>query len=462
MDNTREITLEMEAALIGAALSAPGDVLPALASTLRRDYFLSPQHAAFFGAMLERYGKGLPTDPKALAAHFHCDWNAPLPGADLTVGQYVAGMLANAAPAMQIRAYADEVRNAWALRSLSAASEAAQANGMAGDRLAGFFAAADDVRTSLADIAGTREAAGDSARALMAKVNDRLQGKAAPVGATTGWRRVDDLLGGYIPGQLVVVAGRPGMGKTTVATSSAWQCASAGNGVAFFSLEMGQDDMASRLLADIAYRDAAPIHHSRIKAAFLNDAEFSRLIDAQAKLDALPLDIDYAGRLSVPEIGARIGAAKKRLSRRGIPLRVAFVDYLKQVAASDRYRGNRVQEVGEITAGLREVAKREGVCIVLMCQLNRGSEAQEDKRPELQHLRDSGDIEADADAVLFAYRPTYYLKKRADAGDVAALAELERHKHTLELIAAKNRNGPTTTATLFVDIAASAVREGLH
>lgn len=463
MDETGNVIIEMEAALIGAALSAPADIVPALAPILRPEFFLSETHGSVFGAMVERHAKGAPANSHGLASYFNASWNTPINGAGgRTVGQYIAGLMGMAVPVMQIRAYAEEVRSSWGIRALASAAGDAQQNGAPDERLAAFFSRADEIRAALADITGTREAAGDTARALLVKVNDRMQGKGCNIGASTGFARIDGLIGGYIPGQLVVVAGRPGMGKTTVATSSAWQCAKNGHGVAFFSLEMGRDDMAARLLADVSFKREAGIPYSAIKAGLnLTETQFGRLCDAQSTLDALPLDMDYAGRLSAPEIGARIAAARKRLARKGQELRVAFVDYLKMVSASDRYRGNRVQEVGEITAGLREVAKREGVCIVLLAQLNRGSEATEDKRPQLQHLRDSGDIEADADVVLFAYRPAYYIRTSAKYldGDPAAIDDYERQKNALELIAAKNRNGATMAETLFVDIASSAVRE---
>ncbi len=452
------ITSTMEGALLGALLLGP-ELLPHVSGTLLPVHLSDQAHQAIYTAMLDRFGKGLPCDARTLAGDLHTAWNAPFVG-ETTFGHFVAGLMREAAPAMMLKGYAQDLRDSWALRAAHEAVERSKtANGMPADRLATLQSELDEVRASLVDIGGTREVAGDTGEALLQRLNDRLSGQGAPLGATTGWTTLDDVMAGYLAGQLIIVAGRPGMGKTTLATSSAWQCAAAGHGVQFFSLEMGREDLGARLLADITFNRQNAIHYSSIKAAHISDDQMRRLIEAKEYLARLPLELDYAARLSVGEIGVRIAAAKKRMAKRGSELRVAFVDYLKMVRATDRYKGNRTYEVAEITAGLREVAKREGVCIVLMCQLNREGE-REGKRPQLHHLRESGDIEADADVVMFVYRQAYYVAQSPEyqEGNPATLAEYQGVKNQLEVITAKNRNGPTLTKDLFCDIAASAIR----
>lgn len=153
-------------------------------------------------------------------------------------------------------------------------------------------------------------------------------------------------------------------------------------------------------------------------------------------------------------------ATRRRLAKRGVVLRVVGIDYLKFLKATDRYRGQRPYEVGEITSGLKAIAKEQEVCILLLAQLNRGIEAEKDKRPDLHHLRESGDIEADADVVMFLFREAHYIEKSAQfkAAEPDALAQHAAATNKLEVIIAKNRNGPTTTTHLFCDIGASAVR----
>ncbi len=388
-------------------------------------------------------------------------WKQPFIG-DKTFGEYVARLLSVAALPMELKAYAADIRDTWAFRSMSEALQrASDADGMPASRLDILLTEIDSVRASLAEAKATRETAGETGAAVLQRVNASRMGNGEPTGATTGFGELDRVMLGYRSGELVIVGARPGIGKTTFGTSSAWQCAVAGNGVMFFSLELSRDAIGARLLADHSFSGSGVVTHSAIREARgLSDDQFIRLLQANEGLRQLSLEVDYAARLSVAELGARVAASKKRMARRGIALRVVFIDYLKQLKASDRYRGQRHYEVGEITAGLHEIAKREEVCIVLLCQLNRGIESESNKRPDLHHLRESGDIEADADVVLFLYRPAYYVSrtKEYQEGDLSALDEFQRLKNKLEVIVAKNRNGETCVVDLFCDMGASAVR----
>jgi replicative DNA helicase len=452
--------VEIEQSLLGALLVMP-DAFPAASALLSPESFAEPLHGRLYAAMAERAARGSLSDARSLAHDLGAGWNQPILG-DLTFGAYVARLGSAAAPPSMVKSYARDIRDAGALRAVFAAVREVEASpGMASERLAAILTSVDEVRAGIAEKEGTRQPAGASSEALLTKVNAHRMGEPMLLGATTGWRSLDDVMGGYIPGQLVVLAGRPGMGKTTCGTSSAWQCASAGNGTLYFSLEMGRDDLAARLVTDVAFHRGNAIAYSAVKRGRVSDAQMESLLRADAMLKTLPLELDYSARLSVAEVSARVLAAKRNLAARGVDLRVVFIDYLKLLRAADRYKGNRVYEVGEITAGLRAVAKEQGVCIVLLAQLNRGVESREDKRPQLADLRESGDIEADADAVLFVYREAYYVATTSEykEGDPSALARYDLVRDRLEIIAAKNRNGPTVGVDLFVDIAASAVRD---
>lgn len=456
----RDAIVAVEQALLGGLLVMP-DAFPAVVSHLAQESFAEPLHGRIYAAMADRAAKGSLSDARTLAHDLGSEWAEPVVG-DLTFGAYVARLASAAAPPAMIRSYARDIRDAGALRAVCAAArEAEMSPGMASERLAAILTSVDEVRAAIAEKEGTRQPAGASSEALLLKVNAHRMGEPMLLGATTGWRSLDDVMGGYIPGQLVVLAGRPGMGKTTCGTSSAWQCAASGTGALYFSLEMGRDDLAARLVTDVAFQRGRPIAYSAVKRGYVSDPQMESLLRADALLKTLPLELDYSARLSVAEVSARVLAAKRNLATRGVDLRVVFVDYLKLLRASDRYQGNRVYEVGEITAGLRAIAKEQGVCIVLLAQLNRGVESREDKRPQLSDLRESGDIEADADAVLFVYREAYYLTATSEykEGDPNALARYDLVRDRLEIIAAKNRNGATVGVDLFVDIAASAVRD---
>jgi hypothetical protein len=190
-------------------------------------------------------------------------------------------------------------------------------------------------------------------------------------------------------------------------------------------------------------------------------ADRSRLHFASEALAKRALEIDGRSSTSIGEIEASCQAMQRRRERRAQQLRVVFVDYLKQVRASDRYKGQRVYEIGEITAGLRDIAKRSAICVVLAVQLNRGVESREDKRPTLADLRESGDIENDADVVLMVYRESYYLRRdlRSAIGDKAEelSLRLERCDNDLEIVVNRNGDGEATVRA-FCDIGRSAVR----
>jgi replicative DNA helicase len=165
---------------------------------------------------------------------------------------------------------------------------------------------------------------------------------------------------------------------------------------------------------------------------------------------------------AIAEIASRVRAQAQRFEREGVKLGLVVIDHLGFIKASDRYRGNRVHEVTEISAGLGQIAKEHDVALIVLSQLNRGTEGRENKRPSLSDLRDSGSLEQDADVVLFCYREAYYLERtKHDPGSQAELkrqTELEATRNTLEVIVAKNRMGPTGIVNLFCDMGCNAVR----
>lgn len=280
---------------------------------------------------------------------------------------------------------------------------------------------------------------------------------------TTGLKSLDDATGGWRRKQYAVVAGRPGMGKTAVSLSSAVKTARAGHGVIYFSLEMPTEALATRVLSDISWKANHSVPYQRALSGNLTEDDITSWGQATKDFAAIPLVIDDQRGLTMAEIAARVRAQAQRFERDGKSLDLVVVDHLGLVKPSGRYAGNKVQETGEISDGLATLAKDANVAVVALHQLNRGTEGRDNKRPALADLRNSGDIEQDADLVCFAYREAYYLERtKHDAGSGQEFERrqmLDACKNTLEVVIGKNRNGPTETVTLFCDMACNAVRD---
>jgi replicative DNA helicase len=327
--------------------------------------------------------------------------------------------------------------------------------------LNGAFERLDELRASALEHTGTMRAAGAVAADLVAHVADLYQGTAPDDSIPFGLSDLDARTGGMKCGQLVVMAGRPGMGKTAVAGTIALNAARRGHGVAFFSLEMSARPIMARMTAD--YMFAGPgrsLTVNRILAADITEDDFDRMTDAARAIEAMPLVIDDAPKATVGELCAKVRSAQKRLARSGKKLDLVIIDYLKFLRATDRYMGQRHYEVGEITAGLKMAAKELGVAVLLLAQLNRKVEDRTDRRPQLADLRESGDIEADADVVMLLFREAYYLQNDPEIGtDPAKTARLEEVANTLEIIVGKQRMGPVCTVQAYINLECSAVRD---
>jgi replicative DNA helicase len=277
-------------------------------------------------------------------------------------------------------------------------------------------------------------------------------------GISCGLRDIDEKMGGLQPSDLIILAGRPAMGKTALATNVAYRVArnyksthnpdgsvrvTDGGVVAFFSLEMSAEQLATRIISE-----QAEIASERIRRGKIGEDEFHRLVEVSRDLQSLPLYIDATGGLTIGQLAAR---ARRLKRQRGLGLVV--VDYLQLLTGSfRRQQEGRVQEVSEITTGLKALAKELNVPILALSQLSRQVESRDDKRPQLADLRESGSIEQDADVVLFIFREEYYLARREPKpGTPEYLAwqdEMSRVHCVAEVIIGKQRHGPTGTVQL--------------
>jgi replicative DNA helicase len=282
-------------------------------------------------------------------------------------------------------------------------------------------------------------------------------------GLATGLKDLDAKMGGLQPSDLIIVAGRPGMGKTALATNIAYNVARAWAGetradghmhtvnggiVGFFSLEMSAEQLATRIIAE---RTGIP--SSTIRRGGIGEAEFEKIKDVSIELENLPFHVDETGGLSIAQLAAR---ARRLKRQRGLDLLV--VDYIQLLQGSQRRASeSRVQEVTEITTALKALAKELNIPILALSQLSRQVESRDDKRPQLSDLRESGSIEQDADVVLFVFREEYYLSnKEPRPGSEEHLkwqTEMAAVHGKAELIIGKQRHGPTGTVQLQFDAA---------
>jgi replicative DNA helicase len=279
-------------------------------------------------------------------------------------------------------------------------------------------------------------------------------------GISTGLKDLDQRLGGLQASDLVIVAGRPGMGKTALATNIAFNIAKAhstetdeqgntktanGGMVGFFSLEMSAEQLATRVVAE-----QSGIPSYKIRQGRITEDEFYKLTDVAREIERVPLFIDQTGGLSINQV-----AARARRLKRTKGLDVLVIDYLQLLSGSSKKGENRVQELTEITTSLKALAKELHVPVVALSQLSRQVESRDDKRPQLSDLRESGSIEQDADVVMFVYRDEYYLKNREPKPGTEEhfkwQAEMEQSHGRAEVIIGKQRHGPTGTVQLQFD-----------
>jgi replicative DNA helicase len=287
--------------------------------------------------------------------------------------------------------------------------------------------------------------------------NAAYQREGGLAGVSTGLIDMDKKLGGLHRSDLLILAGRPSMGKTSLATNVAFNIARAykkgitasgeegaidGGVVGFFSLEMSAEQLASRILSEVA-----EIPSNQIRRGDFTESEFRRIVDAAKELEAAPLFIDDTPALPISQL-----AARARRLKRTHGLDALFVDYLQLVRGTGRSE-NRVNEISEITMGLKAIAKELDIPVVALSQLSRQVENREDKRPQLSDLRESGSIEQDADVVMFVFREEYY-KEREKPGDheLDKMAiwqdEMERLHGKAEVVIGKQRHGPIGTVEL--------------
>lgn len=433
--------LDAEAAVLSAVMLDPS-AMAKVRDVATPEKYYAERHRRIFEACCELDDEGQPCDVVTVGTWLKARERIAQVG-----GMAYLTELLNAAPAVaNVRKYAETIAKKYAVRQLIAACQTIAAKGYLdyGEELAFFdeaesavHAAAQTLATGRADTFGSLGAA---TRAAFTKIA-QSKGQGGVTGIRTGLDDLDALVTGLHRGELYVVAGRPGAGKSALAFQIGATIAKGGLGVVGSSLEMPSEQVAMRLVcAD------ARVSSSLTRAGGLQPVHWGRLTTSASAIGRLPYWLDERAGASVANIRAAVRRAEQECARKSIRLGCVIVDYLQLARGTAVQRGrisNREQEIGEISRSMKEIAKEHDVAVVALSQLNRDCEKRADKRPMLSDLRESGSIEQDADAVIFVYRDKMY-DAESDKGDVA------------ELIVAKQRQGPLATVEVRFDEATTS------
>lgn len=429
---------EVERSLLGELMLSK-DAIDDVAGFLKGAHFWEPRHETVYAAILALYGRGEPADPFTVGAELaKCGELARIGDSP-----YLFTLTQSALTAANAEYHAEIVRDLALLRQVIAVGGSITAMGYAREGSAAEImdraqAAVLGLTAQQAD--DTLRVVGDLSEEWLDEIEQIGRRDGELTGVPTGFIDLDQLTNGLQPGQLIVVAGRPGMGKSTLALDVARSAAIRHQlPTAFFSLEMSRKELMTRLHSAEA---RVALHH--MTGGTMTDEDWTRLARRMPDVSGAPLYIDDGAALTLMNICVK---ARRLKQRNG--LRLLVVDYLQLMQSGSGRRGeNRQQEVSEISRRLKTLAKELDVPIIALSQLNRGSEQRSDKKPVLSDLRESGAIEQDADVVILVHREDAYEKESPRAGEA-------------DLIVAKHRNGPTATITVafqghysrFVDMA---------
>lgn len=447
-------SIEAEQSLLGAVL-VNNEAYEVVQGIVESAHFFEPIHREIFDIAGKLIQLGKVANPVTMLPFIAAGFDM----GGMTVREYVARLAAEATTIVNAKDFARAIRDLADRRTVADVGMALKDT--AAPDVAELAAWGVDVLDSIVADRSMTGAPAVSLDTAIANAVDKTalayQNEGKLTGIPTGLTDLDQRTLGAHPGNLIVMAGRPGMGKTALAVTIARNKAKAKYRGIFFSLEMADDELAMRMLSDECY-DTGKLEYWQIRSGKYHERYFERIMEAGERLKNLPLKIEQQPALTVAQIGARARQFKRRHG-----LDYLIIDHLGLIRASGRYAGNKVNETGEITGSLKALAKELGIPIYLLAQLNRGVEAREDKRPSLGDLRHSGDIEQDADTVIMLYRPAYYLAKKAPGAGTSEYLiwaeEMEKVHDRLDAIIEKQRSGPVGTVRLFCDIGSNAIRD---
>ncbi len=456
--------IEAEQALLGAIL-ANNRAFEKISEFLKPQHFADQVHAKIFETISKLITRGHSADVITLKNYLEQD------GALDEVGgaKYLVKLADSATPLTNTEYYAQFIYDKYLRRELIATGFDMVASARREDIDSDASEQIEAAEKRLFDLANENETTGgfkDFSEALnssLTHIEQAYQKDGKISGLPTGLDALDNKTGGLNNSDLIIIAGRPAMGKTALATNIAYNVAEYMShakdiedkcrGVAFFSLEMSADQLATRILSTVTQTNG-----HKMRTGELDNAEFTRIAAAVRELESIPLYIDDTPGLSINTIRTRA-----RRLKRNKGLGAIIIDYIQLIggSGSKRSEGNRVQELSEISRGLKILAKELNLPVIALSQLNRGVEQRDDKRPLMSDLRESGSIEQDADIVMFVYRENYYLQNEEPKQKPSETPEhLEKRmeewearkratQNIAEVIIGKQRHGPTGTVQLF-------------
>jgi replicative DNA helicase len=448
-ENFKELpnNIEAEQSVIGSIL-VTNEIFDEINNIISNINFYDPMHQKIFNAIENMIYKGMLANPITLKNFFENDKD------ELNIPEYLIKITKFSTSVRQAIEYSKIIYDMYVRRELIKISEGIIYNAKENDLETNGKDIIENSEKLLYDLAekGTFNSSlikfDDAMKQTIEMASAAYKNEGGIVGVPTGLRDLDDRLGGLHQSDLIIIAGRPSMGKTSLATNIAFNAAQniqeKGNksSVAFFSLEMSSEQLSTRIISEQARIGSNDIRRGRI-----SDEQFDQFLETSKNISELPLFIDETPAISIAAMSNRARRIKRLFG-----LDLIVVDYIQLMKGSYNNKDGRVQEISQITQGLKAIAKELGVPVLALSQLSRQVEQRDDHKPQLADLRESGSIEQDADVVMFVYREGYYLQRKepreATVEHAEWQAKMNEVAHLAEIIIGKQRHGPIGKVTL--------------
>ena len=448
-DSFKELpnNIEAEQSVIGSILVS-NEIFDDINTIISSTNFYDPMHQKIFGAIENLIYKGLLANPITLKNYFETDKD------DINIPEYLVKITKFSTSIRQATEYSKIIYDMFVRRELIKISEQTIDTAKINDLNTSGQNIIENSERLLFDLAekGSFNSSlvkfDEAMKKTIEMASAAYKNEEGIVGVPTGLRDLDDRLGGLHQSDLIIIAGRPSMGKTALATNIAFNAAQKlqeserKSSVAFFSLEMSSEQLSTRILAEQSRIKSNDIRRGRI-----SDEQFDKFIDTSKNITELPLYIDETPAISIAAMSNRARRIKRLFG-----LDMIIVDYIQLMRGSINNKDGRVQEISEITQGLKAIAKELSVPVVALSQLSRAVEQRDLKKPQLADLRESGSIEQDADVVMFVYREAYYLERQeprpATVEHAEWQAKMNEVSNLAEIIIGKQRHGPTGNVML--------------
>ena len=447
-DNFKELpnNIEAEQAVLGSILVS-NEIFDEINTIISNINFYDPMHQKIFSAIENLIYKGILANPITLKNYFENEKD------DLNVPEYLAKVTKFSTSSRQAIEYSRIIYDMFVRRELIKISENTIDTAKQNDLNVNGQKIIENSEKLLFDLAEKGSFSSslvkfdEAMRLTIEMATNAYKNEEGLVGVPTGLTDLDDRLGGLHKSDLVIIAGRPSMGKTALATNIAFYAAKKiqenkkKSSIAFFSLEMSSEQLSTRILAE-----QSKIKSNDIRRGRISDEQFDKFIETSKDISELPLYIDETPAISIAALSNR-----SRRIKRLYGLDMIVVDYIQLMSATNR-RDGRVQEISEITQGLKAIAKELSIPVLALSQLSRAVEQRDVKKPQLSDLRESGSIEQDADVVMFVYREAYYLEKKeprpATVEHAEWQAKMNEVSNLAQIIIDKQRHGPTGNVML--------------